>query len=135
MKVDFCVLAAVSVGGCAAVDACGVVVQGVASVVTAVTHRGGTTIGAYAVGGSGTPAAGGVVITGNCEDSSDPNATVAKDEMISCAPSSDDGACASCLKGSCCSESYAWIDGSDMHGIELVACVNEHCAAACPVSP
>jgi hypothetical protein len=127
MRVAALALAAVSVGAsCTPLDACGVVVQQLATVATAVTSPGGVTISPYAVGGTGTPNAGGVVVTGACED------TELKDATISCTPAANDGACASCLGRSCCSESYAWLSGSDLHGVDLVACVDKSCATACP---
>jgi hypothetical protein len=111
------------------------VLQQATSLATALTHRGGTTIGVYAVGGDGTPSAGGVVITGDCEDSGDPNATTVKSETLRCPPDASDDACGSCIKRSCCAEAIAWYDGSNANGTEVVACVDAHCAAACPVAP
>jgi hypothetical protein len=47
-----------------------------------------------------------------------------------CAAEAGDGACVSCLKGSCCAESIDWFNGSN--GASVVACVDSHCPSACP---
>jgi len=58
-----------------------------------------------------------------------PRACRMADRRVACAPAAGDGACATCLKGSCCTESLEWFNGSD--GASVVACINAHCPGAC----